>query len=167
MTEAAINYARVLYELSVPKEQVREAEQLLLEEPLVLKVLKSPVIRLREKQRIIRRMFPKEIHRFLSVVCGHKRTEELQEIFREYWKYAHQEEGIVDAVLEYVTMPKKEQEEKISAFLAERYRAKKVELNMTEKPELIGGFILRVNNEEYDWSLRGRLQKLEQKLTRR
>ena len=36
---------------------------------------------------------------------------------------------------------------------------------MEKRPELIGGFLLHVNGREYDYSIQGRLKRLEQKLT--
>jgi len=42
-----------------------------------------------------------------------------------------------------------------------------VELTLTEDKSLVGGFVLRAGDREYDWSLIGRYKKLKQKLTRR
>ena len=38
---------------------------------------------------------------------------------------------------------------------------------MKKDDSLIGGFILRVGNDEYDRRTKGRLDRLEQRLTRR
>ena len=40
-----------------------------------------------------------------------------------------------------------------------------VEFNFIEQPELIGGFVLKVGDIEEDNSIRGRLNRLEKKLT--
>ena len=40
-------------------------------------------------------------------------------------------------------------------------------IDMKEDKNLIGGFILNAGGEEYDYSFRGRFNKLEQQLTRR
>ena len=47
------------------------------------------------------------------------------------------------------------------------YIETKREIEMIEDKSLIGGFILQAGGKEYDWSLRGRCRRLEQKLTRR
>ena len=139
MTQTAINYARVLYELAIPGERIQETGELLDKEPLVLNTLKSPVVRMEEKYRVIDRIFPTELHSFLKVVCSYGRVDELQEILREYRKYVHQRRQIMDAVIEYVTPPGEAQEEKICAFLKKKYHAKQVVLEKIRKPELIGG----------------------------
>ncbi|MCH1983936.1 ATP synthase F1 subunit delta [Ruminococcus sp. OA3] len=167
MTQTAINYARVLFDLAIPGDEIAQTEELLDKEPLILKALKSPVVQMKEKYRVIDRIFPAELHSFLKVICSNDRVDDLQEIFREYRKYVHTQNRTVDAVIECVTPPAEAQEEKICAFLKKKYHAKQVVLEKIGKPELIGGFVLRVNDEEYDWSLKGRLQQLEQKLTRR
>ena len=46
-----------------------------------------------------------------------------------------------------------------------RYNKETVELTMVEQPELIGGFVLKVGDIEEDNSIRGRLNRLEKKLT--
>ena len=49
--------------------------------------------------------------------------------------------------------------------LAKKYNKETVELTMVEQTELIGGFVLKVGDIEEDNSIRGRLNRLEKKLT--
>ena len=66
-----------------------------------------------------------------------------------------------------VTCPAEEQENKMKEFLRSQFSAREVELTLTEDKSLVGGFVLRAGDREYDWSLIGRYKKLKQKLTRR
>ena len=75
--------------------------------------------------------------------------------------------GILKAELLYVTRPAEEQENKMKEFLRSQFSAREVELTLTEDKSLVGGFVLRAGDREYDWSLIGRYKKLKQKLTRR
>ena len=61
--------------------------------------------------------------------------------------------------------PSEEQLEKMEAFLCGRYGAVKAKIQVCREESLLGGFILRVGNDEYDWSIKGRLDRLKQKLT--
>ena len=54
------NYARALWELHVPENRVSEAAELLKDNPVLWEALKNPVICLKEKERIIDRIFPEE-----------------------------------------------------------------------------------------------------------
>ena len=60
----------------------------------------------------------------------------------------------------YVVPPAEEQLEKIKEYIKKRYNAEAFDLVMTEDKTLLGGFVIRVGGEEYDWSMRSRLQKI-------
>ena len=47
---------------------------------------------------------------------------------------------------------------------AKKYQKDKVALALEKKPELIGGFVLRVGDIEEDYSMKGRLNRLERRL---
>lgn len=55
----------------------------------------------------------------------------------------------------------------VENFVKETFGNKGVELTVKYQPDLIGGFILRVGDREFDWSLQGRIRQLEQRLVRR
>ena len=78
-----------------------------------------------------------------------------------------EQKGILKAELLYVTCPTEAQEDKMKEFLRNQFSASEVELTLTEDKNLVGGFVLRAGDREYDWSLIGRYKKLKQKLTRR
>ena len=52
----------------------------------------------------------------------------------------------------------------MKAYLAKKYQKDKVALALEKKPELIGGFVLRVGGIEEDYSMKGRLNRLERRL---
>ena len=66
-----------------------------------------------------------------------------------------------------MTQPNEEQLEKIKRFLCEKYEAEDIDLHMIQDPSLMGGFILTADGQEYDWSLKGRISNLKEKLSRR
>ncbi len=167
MTQTSISYAVVLYELKISREAVSETRQILEDVPQVQKALEDPTIPKETKHRLIGRIFPGEMQNFLKNMCDHQQAANAQEIFRAYREYADRQEKILNATLCYVTLPKEEQMEKIRQFLKKKYQCGKVNLELTECPELIGGFILKVGSSEYDWSLQGRLRQMTQKIIRR
>ena len=52
-------------------------------------------------------------------------------------------------------------------YLCRRYRKNDVTFDIREDASLLGGFILKAGDFEYDYSLDGRLKRLQHKLTRR
>ena len=104
---------------------------------------------------------------FLKIVCRYRKVRLLGEIFDAYDMRADEEEQIIRVVLFYTALPSEEQKKRHGSFLCRKYGAKRAYIEMKKDDSLIGGFILRVGNDEYDRSTKGRLDRLEQRLTRR
>ena len=72
-------------------------------------------------------------------------------------------------VLYYVTPPTAEQLQGIWNFVLGKYvteerKAEDIDFSVEEDPSLGGGFILKCENEVYNWSTRGRLGQFNEKL---
>ena len=167
MTQAAINYGQVLFEMSVPQTAIEEAALVLKVVPELKHALSSPVIPKSSKHRVIDRVFPQEMKTFLKVLVERRDIDLVNDIFKAWRSRVSEEEGILDASLYYVSKPDEEQIREIKAMLCRKYDKKDVRLRLIEDASLIGGFILRVGDVETDWSLKGRLRQLEQKIMRR
>lgn len=167
MTTAAVNYAKVLYELGTPQTAVREAQELFVKNPELVSCLENPLIAFEVKERIVDRIFPTEIRSFIKVVCRHRRIMLWQDIFQEYQELCQEAENVMKAALICVTPPDEKQEKGIREFLCREFQVKAAELKLVQDQSLIGGFILEAGGKTYDWSLRGRCRRLEEKLTRR
>lgn len=165
LSEAARRYARVLYELEIPADAVKESERIFSETPELGEVLCSPIVSPEKKFGLIERIFPAEIRNFLKTACRHHRLDIAADIFCAYEEYCREQEHIVSAVLSCTEPPSEEQLEKMEAFLCGRYGAVKAKIQVCRDESLLGGFVLRVGNDEYDWSIKGRLDRLKQKLT--
>ena len=146
MTETSINYAKALYGLSVPGEAICETGRIFKNTPEIGKMLENPLVK---------------------VTCKYQKIDRIGEILEAYDAYSREQKGILKAELLYVTRPAEEQENKMKEFLRSQFSAREVELTLTEDKSLVGGFVLRAGDREYDWSLIGRYKKLKQKLTRR
>ena len=59
-----------------------------------------------------------------------------------------------------MTEPDEAQIAGIKAFLCREYGKKEVQLTMAAHPELLGGFVLRTGDMEYDYSLKEQLADL-------
>ncbi len=68
------------------------------------------------------------------------------------------------AVLRYVTPPTAEQLEQIRDFLRKKYNDQELPLELIEDPTLLGGFSITVGSDEYDWSMKGRLTQMKNRL---
>ena len=68
------------------------------------------------------------------------------------------------AVLRYVTPPTAGQLEQIRDFLRKKYNDQELPLEPIEDPTLLGGFSITVGSDEYDWSMKGRLTQMKNRL---
>ncbi len=68
------------------------------------------------------------------------------------------------AVLRCIYEPTPQQKEQFVAFLKKRYKADEVELEIRGDESIGGGFILDVEQDEYDWSVNGRKEAIRRKI---
>ena len=69
MTQISINYAIVLYQLGVSKEDIRYSKELFEAADALYESLASPVVTLHEKYVVIDRLFPESMRAFFKVLC--------------------------------------------------------------------------------------------------
>jgi F-type H+-transporting ATPase subunit delta len=163
--QSAVRYARVLYELNIPNEAIQKTRELFTEVPQLQDVLVNPTIREEQKRKVIDQVFPAETRNFLKIACRYQRVDLLDDIFTAYDRYCDEQNKILKAVLSCVEPPSEVQLKEMQEFLCKKYGAQRVDVEIREDASLLGGFILHAKNDEYDWSLKGRLKRLEEKLT--
>ena len=167
MTRTAVNYGTVLYQLNPPEEAVREMTEIFRLCPEAAEILDNPVISRKETHAVVDRLFPEPLRNFGKLVSDGGHARKIGEMAKVYQNCKNQERHILAAELFCVTEPGDKELEGFRKFLLETYQAEDVQITVRKKPDLIGGFLLRVGCREYDWSLRGRLQQLRQSLIRR
>lgn len=163
--QAAVRYARVLYELKIPEEAIQKTKEIFSGVPQLYNVLVNPTVREEQKLKVIDKVFPEEIRNFLKVTCKYQRINLLKDIFTAYDRYCDEQKQILRAVLICVEPPSEVQLKQMQAFLCKTYDVQRADIEIREDKELLGGFVLYARNDEYDWSLKGRLNRLEEKLT--
>ena len=163
----AISYGRVLFGLDVPEETVSKTREILKEVPQLADIFMNPTISLRKKYSVIDKVFPEEMRNFLKTVCRYHRMGLLDEIFAAYDNCRDSQEGMIHAILSCVTPPGEEQKKGIEEFLCRKYKAEEAKIQVCRDDSLIGGFLLRVGSDEYDWSIKWRMDRLYDTLTGR
>ncbi|MCI5620876.1 MAG: ATP synthase F1 subunit delta [Lachnospiraceae bacterium] len=167
MTQTAINYAKVLYELNIPQDVIAKTQSLVKENPQLMDVLMNPVVSFPEKEHVIDRIFPSEMQNFFKVLTRYHSADCLPDIFIYYENYAHEKQDILDATLYYVTPPTEEQIEGIKAKLAREYHRSQVDLELIQRQEVMGGFVVKVGDVETDYSILGRINDMRRQLVKR
>lgn len=166
MIQTAIDYAQMLLNLSVSKEVIKQTTDIFTALPEIKIDFSNPVISVEKKHAVIEKVFPKEIRDFLKLLCDNESFDLLDEILAAYKDLGKDDRDILPVIIQYVTLPDDAQLAKIKEFLAKKFNKEinQMDIELKEKPELIGGFIIRVGNQEYDWSMQGRLNQMKQKI---
>lgn len=131
-------------------------------------VLKSPIVRISKKLNIINAIFKGRIHevslRYLNIITRKKRASLIEGIAYEFQKIHKQRLDIETVTLitaGTIDETLNEKSLEISHQLTPRSR---IEFNKIIDPEIIGGFILRVGDMQYDASVKTKLAKLKKHL---
>jgi F-type H+-transporting ATPase subunit delta len=163
-------YAQALYNLALEMDRlerinsdVKLVREVIAENPKFRRLLKSPIIQEGKKSSILKSIFSRHLDeltmRFLLLVTRKEREvflEEISEAFLDLYKEHH---NIVTVKVTTVAAF----DEKTRKDLLEMLRRDlnhNIELVEHIDPEMIGGFIITLDDKKYDASIRRQLEKL-------
>ena len=130
-------------------------------------LLDSPVVKGSNKIKSIQSIFQGRVNEyslnFLILIVENKREKYIPGIFRNLEDLYRQEEGIKTAVLTSSQPLKDSIVLQIRQILEKEFKSK-VELSQKVNPEIIGGFVLRVGDQQYDASIITQLKKIKEQL---
>ena len=95
-----------------------------------------------------------------SQVTSRRSTSKLE----DYEDYSLKMRGILKAELRCASDPTEEDLSRITDHVRKQYGTSEIRWRIVHDPSLIGGFVIRIGDRESDWSIRGRLAQLQQKL---
>lgn len=172
MRQQSINYAKVLYDLNISEQTVQDTLNIFQETKELLEVLECKAIAYKKKEAVIKKIFKiagldQTMIYFLCYICKYNDIDTIEEIAEAFTMYARAQKQVLTATLYYVTAPNEQQIAQMKQKLCKDFSAESVELTLVEKPELLGGFLIEAQGQEFDWSLKGRIGQLRQNLLRR
>ena len=129
--------------------------------------LKSPVVRHEKKLNILKALFQDRVdpvsYSIFTIITKKNRESILDAIADEFIKQYNDSQGILKATVITTTPLTEELRIQFNNIVAAA-TGKKIELEERINPDLIGGYILRVNDRQIDASLRSRLNELKLQL---
>ncbi len=168
-------YAKSLLDFAVEKgvlEEVR-SDMALLDKTFraskeLVAVLRSPIIKIDVKGNVLRALFADKVNsitlEFVRIVAKKNRESIIPDIARSFAGLYLSHEGIVTAEVITAVALSDGQRKKVHKFISTF--GDKVELNEKVNPKIIGGFIVRVGDKQYDESIANRLINLKTELTK-
>jgi F-type H+-transporting ATPase subunit delta len=162
-------YAHALYDVAAQQGHVTEAEEELLAlqamlhaEPKLRRFLESPTIRVDQKHTIIRGLlesFHQPVVNFMCLVVKRQRIELFDEIVDEFHETANLALGIAEMLLESARQLTPEEAAQLKDMLEAKMQ-RKVAIREKIRPELLGGFVLRRGDLQWDASVSRRVGRL-------
>ena len=130
-------------------------------------LLESPVVPTSQKIKTIRLIFQGNIDettlRFLELIVENKREQHIPGICRNFLDLIRREQGVKTALVTSAGPLSGETVAQLKTLLEKNYKAK-VEMSEKVNEELLGGFVLRIDDQQYDASIATQLKKVKETL---
>ncbi|MBS3808376.1 MAG: ATP synthase F1 subunit delta [Bacteroidales bacterium] len=170
-----LRYAKALF---LEAEEHEEAEKILSEvdqitrtledHPELKQALKDPVIHTSQKQKILHGVFQDHISdlmlRFIQMVMRNRREGYLENMFRNYRDIFNEKRGIKTVRLTTALKLGEREKEDIKQLIRDAFDARKVDFREDVDHRIMGGFIIQVEDQLLDASVRRQLEMIRKTL---
>lgn len=130
-------------------------------------LLESPVVKTSTKASIISKIFSGKIDelslKFLQLIVSNKREVHIPGICRNFLDLTRKDQNIKSALLTTAADVDASTLKKVELLLAKELNAS-VELSTRVNPDILGGLVLRIEDNQYDASVSTQLKKIKQSL---
>jgi len=173
-SKITVRYAKALFGLAKEGNSLEAVknDMLLLGEcihevPELQFVISSPVIKVSEKIRLFNEVFKAAFHEltssFVNLLLEKRREEYLAGIARYFITLMKADQGIRSADLITALPLDANLRDALKKYIAKRFNAQ-VEMHESVDEKLIGGFILRVDDQQIDASISTKLERIKSAL---
>lgn len=174
MSVAANRYAKALMDVLYPNDaetglaQLDGLVKLLASQPEATQILENPTVSVERRQALLGRIadaagFSVPVRRFLDLLVARNRMDVLGQVVAAYRKFLDERLGVVQARVTAASELNEAEQGALKAKL-ERATGRKVRLDVSIDPALIGGVIAQVGGAVYDGSLRQQLNTFRERL---
>lgn len=165
--KALYDYADGLGQEGVTYLQAKKLIEVFTKKRNLLAAFQSPIAPTHLKLEAIEEMLSKPLceafEKFIKLVIDHNRERFFFFMLNSYVKVYKERQSIVDVTITTAAPIEADKAEKIAALVSGDTKGKKVEILQKVNPDIIGGFILRVNNKLINASIGRQISLLKQK----
>ena len=172
-SKISVRYSKAIFKLAREEqiiETIKKDMQTLFEATKIdnfNEFLHSPIISISQKQQIFNKIFENELHKhtlsFLSILSSNRREAYLEIITRNFMTLYREELGIKEVLLTTVSKLSSEHKDKIKEILKDFYKSK-IEFKEKINKEIIGGFVIKIDDQQIDASVSSKLKKIRKEL---
>ncbi len=169
-----MNYSKIAVRLAEEKKQLKEIandmDSLLKiekEVPEISDLYNNPVLSTTEKKKVMSELFSKVYNettlKFIDLIIENRREQHISGVARNYLKRYREHLGIKNAILTTAVKVDDAKRDEIINIVKKAYNTE-VELESKENSDLIGGFVLQVDDVQFDASISTQLKNIKQEL---
>ena len=172
-SKISVRYSRALFELAVEKSIIDKVSQdmAFISEvcklPEAKELLASPIIKPSRKSEILNKMFENDVDKatlsLIDLVVKNGRASFIPAIARVFITETMKYKGITKSTLTTAAPIDSKVKQQIIDMVSSAFKLK-VELEENIDSEIIGGFILRVDDNYIDASVKNKLRKIKKEL---
>ena len=174
-SKVAKRYAKALLDYSIEKheednfvQEISSLVEVVRENPDLRALLHSPIVRMEIKHKVLQEVFSQRsaiLNLLIEILVENKRVSNLYDIAREYIIQYNRYKGKTTAYLTTaVELPETLKAQSVQKSIA-RSGGKKITLESRVEPHLIGGFILRIDDLQYNASIAHKLYGIKEQLS--
>ena len=135
--------------------------------PMFRQILDNPVIKPPQKRSVMNELLEKRVHsltlNFINILVYNRREILLADVVRNFVDQYEKLKGVKRAHVVSATEMDEGTKQQLQRQLKTLYKSD-VQMTAETNPDLIGGFILRVGDQQYDASLSSGLKRLKKKM---
>ena len=170
----SVRYAKALFALALEQKLLDEVKkdidlisQTLGTVPEFKIILGNPVFKTSDKAKLFKEIFANKVNSitfsFLNLILSNKRESYLEHISRNFLALYRINAGFKSAVISSAFALDSVTVEQFRQLIRNKFKTE-VEITCNVNPDLIGGFILRVDDQQLDASVSAKLKGLKQEL---
>jgi len=174
-SKVAKRYAKALLDYSIEKheednffQEISSLVEVVRENPDLRALLHSPIVRMEIKHKVLQEVFSQRsaiLNLLIEILVENKRVSDLYDIAREYVIQYNRYKGKTTAYLTTaVELPESLKAQFVQKAIA-LSGGKKITLESRVEPQLIGGFILRIDDLQYNASIAHKLYGIKEQLS--
>lgn len=137
------------------------------ENPMFRQVLDNPVIKPPQKRKVMTELLQKHVHpltlNFINMIIRNRREFLLADVIRDFIYLYEKSKGIKRARIVSAVGIDEETKLQMQQQLNALFKAN-VHMTSETNPDIIGGFVLRVDDQQYDASLLAGLKRMRKTL---
>lgn len=157
-------YIDTLLNGNVSVSSLEEAQRMLAASSELAELLDNPNVTPQEKELVCKDLFAPSVRGFMTELSKDCRAYQLSEIIEELIASIDKKNNISRATVFCVTPPDEKQLEGIKEFVCREEGTSDANIEIVKDESLLGGFIIRIADKEFDHSLKSRLEGIKQRI---